>query len=692
MDFTDLALKIKYTSFNDDIINEFYHPVLSQSMIYQRAVGYFSSSVLISYLKGLKGLIDNGGHVELLISPYMSENDIETFLNEGYIDLTTNLNELFESMLNGDVRSKSASQLFYLLVKLKKIIVRIATPRNIKGLFHEKIGLFYDENQHVIAINGSNNETSAALNFNIESFNVFCSWKEGHQVFVDSHVEDFKHLWRGDNQNVIIYALEQALSQHVIEKLDTQNTEDELWWGVLKEDTVNYQSKQYHIKPYDYQLEAVNQWFEKKQGIFKFATGTGKTKTSIYLMEKLEDEELPMFFIIVVPDKTLVNQWFDELQQYEKNVIKCFSDNTKWHNELKDAIDIYQYQPDTFQYVVVTNQTFFSNRFDHLINKLNNEYLLVVDECHTWGTKRILSHLPNPKMRLGLSATPELFFSENKTEQLFDFFSGIIYEYSLEKAIKNKKLVQYEYYPIVVGLEEDEKELYREYTRKIVKLIGHDIDEYNERYAKYQSILETYLFNRARIIYGAKQKLSVLKEIVKPISDKGNLLIYCGPTSFYLEDESNQIALNQLQAVNYELGQLGIKFAQYTSKENERERRDAIETFKNRTYSTLVAIKCLDQGVDIPQIERAIILASSTNPREFIQRRGRILRTYPNKEKAEIYDFIVLDDEFEYLNKKEIKRLMEFSKLSLNHKENMNQFSHLINQYTESREKDDELR
>lgn len=684
MNFKDLSLKIKYTSFKNDMINDFYEPVLMRSLIYQRAVGYFSSTVLIDYLKGLKNLIDHGGHIQLLISPYMSASDLDMFIQGKSINFNLKLDELFESMLNGDTKSQAASQLFFILVKLKKIIVRVVTPRNTKGLFHEKIGLFYDEFNNIIAINGSNNETSRAVNFNIESFNVFCSWKEGQKEFVESHVNDFNQLWRGDNQNVIIQTLDQAVSQKIIEKFDTESDENQLWQVIEEEKTPYSTNVEYHIKPYDYQLEAVNRWFEKKEGIFKFATGTGKTKTSIYLMEKLETTETPMFFIIVVPDKTLVNQWYDELQGYEKQVIKCFSSNNKWYRELKDAIDINQYQPHGYQYVVVTNPTFYSTRFQQLIEKINNQYLLVVDECHTWGTNRILSMLPNPTMRLGLSATPELFFSETKTEQLFNFFGGIVYEYSLEKAIKNKKLVPYEYYPIVVGLDDDEREAYKEYTKKIVKLIGHDIDEYHELYAQDQKRLEKLLFNRARIIYGAKQKISKLKEMIVPIADKGNLLLYCGPTTIYLENENNEIALNQLQAVNYELGKLGIKFAQYTSKENERERKDAIETFKNQTYSTLVAIKCLDQGVDIPQIERAIILASSTNPREFVQRRGRILRNYKNKEKAEIYDFIVLDDEFHRLNNKEIKRLYEFSKLAMNHEENMKQFSHEIKEMIES--------
>lgn len=393
-----------------------------------------------------------------------------------------------------------------------------------------------------------------------------------------------------------------------------------------------------------------------------------------------------MFYIIVVPNKTLVNQWTEELNAYNFNTLKCYSDNKEWNKRLKDKIDIFPLYETRYEYVIVTNDSFFNEKFQRELPKLEDTFMLIVDECHTWGTDKILANLPKNKMRLGLSATPELYYSKEKTEILLNFFGGIAYEYPLERAIAEERLVGYEYYPIFVKLSKNEKAKYDELTQKIVKFLGKDVEDLPEINDK---ALEMLLFKRARIVYGAKSKLDKLSDMVQELSRKGRLLIYCGPT-YYVPDLENDLfdeSISQLQAVNKILGKLGIKFAQYTSKETEEERTKAINAFKNDTYSTLVAIKCLDEGVNIPQIERAVILASSTNPREFVQRRGRILRHNLGKEKAEIYDFIVLEEEYESLAKKEMERFYEFARIALNYETLKEVYRNLIDKYINKKEK-----
>src|SRR5690606_4143500 len=220
-------------------------------------------------------------------------------------------------------------------------------------------------------------------------------------------------------------------------------------------------------------------------------------------------------------------------------------------------------------------------------------------------------------------------------------------------------------------------------TQKIVKMIGYDTNDISDKSNRYGNALEMLLFKRSRIIYGAANKLITMTNMIGELEKKGNLLIYCGPTSYKsdLNDEIEAQSLTQLQTVNKILGQMGIKFAQYTSQESELERENAKENFKKQIYSTLIAIKCLDEGVDIHQIERAIMLASSTNTREINQRRGRILRPSVGKEFAEIHDFIVSDDEFPLLNKREMSRLYEFGRIAKNSKEILLKYHNLIDKY-----------
>lgn len=678
MGLSQLNIKLKYKSIDDDILKSFYIPVLSESKYYYRAVGYFSSSILVEYAKGLKTFIKNNGKMKLIISPYLTSSDY-TELHDEFNNQKTKflINSMFQKFLKNDDVVVASSKLLIMLLKNGCLEIKVAEPKNKAGLFHEKIGLFYDDIGNRVAISGSNNETGSAVLFNHESFNTFCSWKLGQDEYIDQHEYDFNSYWNREYKNINIIDLSEAIDKELLKKFDTNETVDDLYNIIFKDEQI---ISNLGFRPYDYQKEAVNMWLLNEMGIFKFATGAGKTKTAIYLMERLKTKYDKLFFIIVVPDKTLVNQWAEELEEYRLNTLRCFSGTKNWEVRFKDIIDVFSIYQTRYEYIVVTNDSFFNDKFQWELRKLKDEYMLIVDECHSWGTDRILSNLPRNRMRLGLSATPELFFSEEKTRKLLNFFGGITYEYSLERAIKEEKLVGYYYYPIFVKLSSSEKEQYDELTLKIVKLIGNDIDDISDKYSK---ALEMLLFKRARIIYGAQSKIDQLEKIVEELSKKGRLLIYCGPTSYTNEVESDVLrdSLTQLQTVNKLLGKMGIRFAQYTSKENEEERLNAINAFKNDTYSTLVAIKCLDEGVNIPQIERAIILASSTNPREFIQRRGRILRHHLGKQNSEIYDFIVYDEDYENLIKKEMERFYEFARLAKNSDQVINEYKAIIDKF-----------
>ena len=669
-----LDIKIKYKTYSDNIVNEFYIPVLSKSISYFRAVGYFSSSILINYIKGLAEFVRNDGKMKLIISPYLTEEDFEevqSMKSDRYV--IDDFVSTFETYLHQDKKTIAASKLFALLIKNGYLEVKVSEPRNLFGIYHEKIGVFIDKNSDKIAIIGSNNETKNATTYNLESFNTFCSWKDGQADYVNQHYHDFLNLWEGKIDNVSIKDLNHAIEEKIIKKYEISESIDELFEMILEEEPGSYSLG---FTPYAHQTRAVEAWMNVKKGILKFATGSGKTKTAIMIMEevkKLTDKQL---FIVVVPDKTLVYQWHDEISKYSNHIIKCFSDED-WENRLIDLSFEFSDLSKRHQYIIVTNDTFYGTTFQKTLQRFKDNYMLVVDECHTWGTKRILSNLPNPKMRLGLSATPELFFSQEKTNSLFGFFGGILAEYTLEDAIRDKKLVEYNYHPIIVSFNDQEKEDYDNLTKKIVKMIGSDVEDFNDKYSK---ALEMLLFKRARIVYGAVSKLEVLKDMIEEIVDKGKLLIYCGPTSYTtnLDSDVEDEALTQLQTVNRILADKNILFAQYTSKEKDYERTSAIELFKKQTYSTLVAIKCLDEGVDIPIIERAIILASSTNPREFVQRRGRILRPYPGKQYSEIYDFIVFEEAYESLVKKELDRFYEFARIAKNYGELRKEFKTLF--------------
>lgn len=627
--------------------------------------------------------------MKLIISPNLSKMDIETLIkSEDYVAESKEMikNQLLE-YLSGSSYLRIASELFFQLIINDILDVKIAIPKNEIGLFHEKIAIFHSkDSDEKIAISGSNNETLSSVNINHESFNTFSSWKEGQIDYVIEHEKDFDEYWNDKTPSLKIFTLEKAVINNIFEESEISSTIEENFIKFEKLNKSNRTKNDFELTkldftPYDYQKSAAEKLIESNGGILAFATGSGKTKTAIYYMELLKQKYSKTFFLIVVPDKTLLLQWYEELNNYNGNIVTCYSGNPGWIKEFRNMIDIYNTVASSDQVAIVTNQTMFRNgknsRFLKHLKHISDKYTLIVDEVHNWSTELITNNLPPAKERVALSATP---FGDPRTifdEKLDRYFGGIAAEYSLKDAIDDKKLVPYTYIPIFVELTPEEKDEYSELTKKAMSMGGPNKEK---RDKDTQKIIEYLLFARARIVYGAENKLNELEHGLKNnFFEDEHLLIYCGATS-YQESEGSKagednedVTRTQVQKVNDILARLNLKAAQYTQSEDEHDRKNAIKLFKEKTLSTLVAIKCLDEGINIPEIKNAIILASSTNPREFIQRRGRVLRRSPNKLSANIYDFIVLDPfgELISMNTNERKRFVEFAKLSLNYKQLM---------------------
>ncbi|KDA49017.1 MULTISPECIES: DEAD/DEAH box helicase family protein [Leuconostoc] len=692
-------IKIQYRTTEDDVINDFYVPVLGESVKYDRSVGYFSSSILIAYIQGLEKFIQNKGHMSLLISPFVSLEDGQALIDSlnPIEETTAQLNELFKTYRIIGEKSNISAQILVQLIREGYLDVRVVVPNRQQGLFHEKVALFYDEIGNVIATSGSNNETKSAIQFNLEYFSVFRSWINGQQDFIDNIKSNFSSTWNSKLKYFHTVTIQESVSNEILKSYETNESISDLYHRLsqtnpekLVESELSITEQPLKFEPYDYQRKAAAKWLERKKGIISFATGTGKTKTAIYATQKLVHQEGPQFFVIVVPDKTLVQQWASELSEYSEKVIKCYSENNDWAVQLKNSIKYWEFEPSESIFVVSTIPTYFSDKMIRQIRKLRHNYVLIADECHRLGTESILSKLPDVERRLGLSATPSIYMSEDKTERLFKYFGGIIAEYSLEKAIENHKLTKYEYHPIEVQLSDAEIDKYKKLTLELVKMLQNPDDELNFESLSIEAQMK--IFQRARIVYGAQEKIEKLSDLLDNLHDVEHMLIYCGATTISesaknsdIDLQNEEVGIRQIESVNRMLSMKGIPSAQYTKDENGRERRDRIDSFKNGTIRTLVAIKALDEGVDIPQISTGIILASSGNPREFVQRRGRLLRRSAGKEIAIIYDMVVLGsgEEYESINRSELKRVKEFTSAACNRSALEVKYNYLFDKYLE---------
>ncbi|BAQ66630.1 DNA phosphorothioation system restriction enzyme [Geminocystis sp. NIES-3709] len=415
----------------------------------------------------------------------------------------------------------------------------------------------------------------------------------------------------------------------------------------------------------DYQQQAIENWLKNRgRGILKMATGSGKTITALAINEELYRQINLQVLLVICPFRHLVLQWTEEAEKFNLLPILAFESAYSWHGELSRQLYNIHQNKQKFLTIITTYSTFISDRFQGQLPFFPEKTLIVGDEAHNLGSPRLLSSLPdNIGLRLALSATPERHFDEDGTDFLVNYFGKVLQpEFTLKNAIEKQALVKYNYHPILVELTDKEALHYAKLTKKI----GWALSENNNLEDNHN--LKALLLRRSRLIATASNKLIALKALMKNRLDMKATLFYCG------DGHINQNE-RQLEAVTRILGkELNYRVNIYTAETPLEEREKIKKQLISGELQGLVAIRCLDEGIDIPMIENAVILASSTNPRQFIQRRGRILRPYNGKKEATLFDMIVIPPMLERevweiernLLKKELKRFIEFASLANN--------------------------
>ena len=702
MSFQEFDIKKEYRSLLDSVAKDFYIPLLIQAVKYQRAVGFFSSSCLVEISKGISELAKNGGKIQLVASPYLSDEDIEA-IKSGYAMRDQVVKEAIRrEMTEGKTPfEKARLNLLANLISDNILDIKIAFTEDSDrmGMYHEKMGIITDAEGNRVAFAGSMNESAAAMTLNYETIDVYCSWK-GEVDRVIAKENAFASIWNDTEPNIKIIDFPE-LKQEIIDKykyavpdfeidkkeyapdIDTVLHTD---LGVYTEYGPKFPE---WFKLHDYQDEAVTEWQKRNyRGIFDMATGTGKTYTGLGALTTLSKNlGHKLAAIIVCPYQHLVEQWVEDILKFNIDPIIGYSDSSQkdWQKRLKNAIrdQKLKVRGREFFCFICTNATFSSDYVQAQLAKIKSDTLLMVDEAHNFGAPYLSCLLyDNYKYRLALSATLDRHNDEEGTAKLYDFFGEKCIEYTLDRAIEEKKLTKYKYYPIVVTLTEEELEAYDNLSYEIGKCIMKD----KNGKIKLSSKGEKLALKRSRIIAGAKNKLTMLEEVIQPYIHDKHILVYCGATKGLEQNQDRSDIdsedIRQIDAVTDLLGnKLGMEVSQFTSKESVEEREVLKREFSaGDTLKVLIAIKCLDEGVNIPKIKTAFILASTTNPKEYIQRRGRVLRLAEGKEYAEIYDFITLPYDTQSVTslteaqvkrnftlvKNELRRAEEFSRIAVN--------------------------
>lgn len=687
MSLKDLHIEKEYRNLQCDVIRDFYLPVLKEAVLYKRAVGFFNSAALYEMATGLDQLVQNNGTIQLIVSPQLNEEDIRS------IQLGYELREIIAKCLVNAIEEpktileRNKLNLLANLIADNVLDIKVAfkVDSDSAGVFHEKIGIINDKEGNGIAFTGSMNETYSGLLLNYESIDVFCSWRDEDKERVQIKDTAFDRLWNNCDKSIEVVDFPQV----AIEKLNRYKTTDteQALKAVITSQTDEKPKNVFFRLPksvelFDYQNEAIDSWLRHGgRGIFDMATGTGKTYTALgalsALSEKLKDN---LAVLIVCPYQHLVEQWVEDIKAFGVDPLICYS-RYDWKNKFRDNVLDYNLGVIKNFCAITTNATYILDSMQSEINKVKKNFCIVVDEAHNFGAKKQIECMNDRfKYRLALSATLERHHDDFGTKQLYQYFGEKCITYTLKEAIDSHKLTPYFYHIVPVALEEDELEEYVDITDKVANIlkrvpIGSDIPDSAER----------LLIKRARLIAGAKNKVVALRNIIKDYKDKNHLLVYCGATrvpGYYYKHDNNEASeeeVRQIDDVTALLGnELGMSVTQFTAAEDSKEREIIKSKYVRGQTQALVAIRCLDEGMNIPGIEVAFILASSTNPKEYIQRRGRVLRKAENKNFAVIYDFVTIPRPIEAMSypstiqaelslvKREIERMRDFQELSEN--------------------------
>lgn len=660
MNFKDLAIKKSYINQgNENMVDCLLSPALKLAVKYRRSVGFFSSSVFKLLINALPDFIKNKGQILLIVSPILSDDDISA-IELGYEKKEELLNKRFISEFRTEIKCFDDRSLNILseLIARGYLDIKVASVKNRMGIYHDKLGILTDKNDDHIVFYGSANSSVNAYQNNYEKIRVVRSWCQGEGDSVLDEIVEFDRLWDNKNSYLEVFDFMSSVKSCILQVRQERERQ--------KENTP--------VSLYDYQKQAIKAWIDNGyKGFYVMATGTGKTWTAIYSAKVLTVEHEKSLIVIAAPYKHLVRQWEEDVKKAfpEASIVLISSENPQWESISKQFIIAQRYSTEKQIILITTIKSFNSDRFNALIMKSDESKLLIVDEAHRF-TQRTESLHNTYKYMLGLSATPINGKNNEPGVELVNFFGGQVFNLPIEIALEKGFLVPYYYHPIFVSASREEEERFNQLSSKMAGCYKDGILVDKDALIKFSRA-------RLRIISMAEAKISGISKLLNYVKCKDHFVVYCGDGRLF-DEQSEEI--RHIQFVKQHLDNLGIRTSQFTASENMDRRMELVDMFNRGQIDSLVAIRCLDEGINIPSIKSALILSSNDDYREFVQRRGRILRKFTGKKSADIYDVIVLPStNTPKMAQIELRRYNEYARLSLNSKETLNELDKLLDYY-----------
>ena len=660
MTFKEFAIEKSYINRgSNNFLDSLLKPALREAVYYRRSVGFFSSSVFSLLLNSLPSFIRNNGKIHLIVSPELSNDDIKA-IQLGYEKKSDLLNRRFLEDFDAEIRLFDDVGLDTLaeLVSRGILDVKVASVKNDFGIYHDKLGILTDKVGNNVVFYGSPNSSANAYLNNYEKIRVVRDWIQGEGEAVRDEISEFDSMWENRNPYLEVFDFMESVKECIL---------------VVKEERSRGKKVKDPIELYDYQKDAIQAWVDKGfRGFYVMATGTGKTWTAIYSAKRLLEEH-KCLIVIAAPYKHLVRQWAEDVNKLfpDAETVLISSENPQWYTISKRLVLSQQYHPEKQIILITTIKSFYSAKFEKVINLSDEEKLLIVDEAHRFtqrpeNLRRAYSYM------LGLSATPINGKQNENGIALLDFFGGLAYNLPIEEALERNFLVHYNYFPVYVTATSAEEENFNAISSNMAGCFRDGVLIDRERFVK-------YVRARLRIMGMAEEKLARIKTLVDQIKEKDHFVVYCGDGRLFDEQDEE---IRHIQFVQNQMDDMGIRTSQFTANENMDRRMELVDMFNKQEIDALVAIRCLDEGINIPSIKSALILSSNDDYREFVQRRGRILRKYKGKKSADIYDVVVLPSAMcPKMAIIELRRYYEYAKLALNKEERLAELQTLLSQY-----------
>jgi superfamily II DNA or RNA helicase len=688
-----------YNTGSEDEPLQFYLDALCNSSSFDLLLGYFSSSAINVLSLGFANFIHKGGKMRAIINNVLSEEDKKAIEkgqdkdNFSTIYDFSNIRELESSL---DQYGRHFFECFAWMIANDKIEIKIIKPKNRRGISHYKAGVFGD-GENSVGFNSTCNFSYFGFVENLEHLDCSLSWEDERSLKKIKKQEfDFEKIFSEKSDLVDYLKTEDVklaikdkfgdkdIGELLIQEKELLSKRNKLFSNPKIKKSVKFAMEQinefeklekqpqfpFDGGPREYQKEAYQKWDNNGNvGLFAMATGTGKTLTSAYCLVEQYKLTGVQKNIIVVPGKELVEQWYVELKQSKfSRPIRWYSGNSRLKKDI-EYINLLKHQSNFKELnIIITYKSFSSEKFLNIFKTILKDFIVVFDETHNMGAGGFMNAIKDLSFekRIGLSATPLRLWDENNENQFIeDFFKSpppYTYSYSMEEAIKNGFLCKYHYEPYFVTFSDDEWEEYLILTRQLHN--KQENETINTKAALKRQLLKDQAINKGDAV------LEIIEKLVEKDSFK-NTLIYC-PKGVNNEEDDRYIHILQ-DEIKEKFPK--INTATFLGETSNREL--LLKDFENEIVHMLLAIKCLDEGVNIPKTMNAIFVASGQNYREFVQRRGRVLRNYQTqyfkKEYADIFDVVVLPTVNQFNSSRqtaerliisEFRRLYEFYNLA----------------------------